>query len=154
MADKRIIFPRYLGQAVEWSGALASFAKSEIAEAIRKIEIEGGAVYREMPFTIAVKTNDTLIQTNNLKLDSVYDDENPTLVQGMIDCWFEDERGVTLIDFKSDYLDCASENFSNELSSRYKLQLDYYADAIARATGKRPQRRIIWLIRYSQAVEI
>lgn len=154
MADKKIIFPRYLSQAVEWSGALASFAKSEIAEAIRKIEIEGGPVYREMPFTIAVKSNDTLIQTNNLKLDSVYDDEETTLVQGMIDCWFEDERGVTLVDFKSDYLDCAPENFSDELSSRYKLQLDYYADAIARATGKRPQRRIIWLIRYSQAVEI
>lgn len=154
MATKRIIYPRYLDQALEWSDALVSFAASELADSIRSLELSGGSIYREMPFTIAVKSDDAVRLVNMSAQQSINVDDDITLVQGMIDCWFEDDNGVTLVDFKSDYLDCPPSDYSAELIRRYKIQLDYYAEAITRAAGKKPKHKIIWLIRYAQAVEL
>ncbi|NLK89732.1 MAG: hypothetical protein GX276_06290 [Clostridiaceae bacterium] len=94
-----------------------------------------------MPFTLAVPA---------WEIHSQYAESETTdtvLVQGIIDCWYESETGITLVDYKSDRLSTDPDECRAELRRRYGLQLDYYARAIEGATGKPVNRRIIWLIR-------
>ncbi|NLA82445.1 MAG: hypothetical protein GX849_06440, partial [Clostridiaceae bacterium] len=65
---------------------------------------------------------------------------------GMIDLWFvEDDGQAILIDFKTDRL--PKEDSDRLLRARYQIQIDAYADAIERATGRTVKERIIWVLR-------
>ena len=58
------------------------------------------------------------------------------LLQGVIDCWFEDERGdVTVLDFKTD---------RRPDPAAYAPQVGAYAKALERMTGKRVVRRALY----------
>ena len=61
------------------------------------------------------------------------------LVQGVIDCYFEEEDGLVLLDYKTDRVHKA-----RELADRYRVQLDYYARALTQLTGKTVKERLIW----------
>lgn len=65
----------------------------------------------------------------------------PLLLQGVIDCWFQDEEGVTLIDFKSDQVS------PGELEAKTKEhgnQMAVYALALQRILGQRVRRKVLW----------
>ncbi|HBP37518.1 MAG TPA: hypothetical protein DD640_02025 [Clostridiales bacterium] len=104
-------------------------------------------IYQEMPFTLAVPAGEIYTRRPGLAPD------DRVMVQGIIDCWFEDETGITLIDYKSDRLDGDAGDCLAELRRRYSLQMAYYARAIRAATGKKVNRRLIWLIRQARAYE-
>ena len=58
------------------------------------------------------------------------------LFQGVIDCWFEDEKGeVTVLDFKTDRL---------PEPTQYVPQVAAYAAALERMTGKRVAHRLLY----------
>lgn len=62
------------------------------------------------------------------------------IVQGVIDCCFEEEDGTVIIDFKSDrYTDPA------EIREKYTMQLDYYAKAINTFATKKIKNRYLYL---------
>jgi ATP-dependent helicase/nuclease subunit A len=81
-------------------------------------------VYREVPFSYA------------LKADQLYDDmeKEPVLVQGVIDCLFEDEEGTVLLDYKTDTIKGRFPNgiadAEQVLKERYRVQIDLYTKAI------------------------
>uniref|UniRef100_UPI004057C93F helicase-exonuclease AddAB subunit AddA n=1 Tax=Agathobacter sp. TaxID=2021311 RepID=UPI004057C93F len=54
-------------------------------------------------------------------------DYEGVLVQGIIDAFWIEENAIVLLDYKTDYVSAAE-----ELISRYKMQLDLYADALCR----------------------
>ena len=86
--------------------------------------------FREMPFSLAIPSGD----------------EDVSLVQGMIDCWFVEGEYAVLIDYKSDHIRGTNEQKAEILRKRYSLQMDYYAQAIS-AAGRIPvKEKIIWLI--------
>ena len=58
------------------------------------------------------------------------------LVQGIIDVWFEEEDGLVVLDYKTDQVDSPE-----ELTEKYHAQLDYYARALERLTGKKSKRK-------------
>lgn len=60
--------------------------------------------------------------------------EGDVLLQGVIDLFFEEEDGLVLVDFKSDRV---SKNTRAERAALYEGQLDAYAEALARITGKK-----------------
>ncbi len=64
------------------------------------------------------------------KLEQTGDDD--ILIQGIIDCYFEEEDGIVLLDYKTDYL------YGDEelLVERYKKQLELYKEAIEVITSK------------------
>ena len=64
------------------------------------------------------------------------------LVQGIIDAWFMEGDDVILMDYKTDRV--YGDKGSDELIKRYKVQLDNYAIALKRITGKEPKERIIY----------
>ena len=109
------------------------FLQSELAERMCGAESrQENGPFREIPFALAWPN----------------ENDDFSLVQGMIDCWFIDTDGdAVLIDYKSDRIPGTEEEKRVELKKRYQVQLDMYAQAITAATGRKVKEKIIWLIR-------
>ncbi|RXZ77176.1 helicase-exonuclease AddAB subunit AddA [Paenibacillaceae bacterium] len=57
----------------------------------------------------------------------------PVLIQGIIDCLFEDEDGLVLVDYKTDVI---RQGQWRQSAERHRFQLELYAEAIGRILGK------------------
>ena len=108
------------------------FLQSGLAERMRKAEAKG-LVKREQPFVLGLETADA---------SGDYE-----LVQGIIDLYFEEEDGVVLVDYKTDNVASAA-----ELAERYRIQLQYYAQAIRQITGKTVKEIMIYSLHLSETI--
>lgn len=101
-------------------GQIVAFFSSDISIRLQNAH----NVYREIPFSYALEAN-TLYE--NVK-------DEPILVQGVIDCLFEDEHGTVLLDYKTDTIQgritAEKDELENILSDRYRVQIDLYTKAI------------------------
>ena len=89
-----------------------------------------GRLYKEQPFVLGIDAR------------AVYPEETSgetLLVQGIIDVWFEEKDGIVVLDYKTDRVQSGK-----ELKDRYHVQLDYYAQALERLTGKKVKEKIIY----------
>ena len=100
---------------------LTKFSKSKIYEII----LSANRIHREVPFNLELSAKDVF----NI-LDSTVEDEE-IMIQGIIDLYCETEKGLILIDYKSDRL-----KSENGFIERYKKQLEYYKKALERITGQ------------------
>ena len=71
------------------------------------------------------------------------------LVQGIIDVWFEEEDGLVVADYKTDRI-----RTGKELTERYALQLDYYAEALKRITGKEVKEKILYSFALQEEIRL
>jgi ATP-dependent helicase/nuclease subunit A len=94
-------------------------------------------IKREVPFFMELKN--TEIYTN--LTEDRYSDET-ILLQGIIDCYFEEDGEIVLVDYKTDYVN--DENVST-IKEKYRTQIDYYTRALERMTGKRVSGKYIYL---------
>ncbi len=94
-----------------------------------------GMLYREKPFVIGISAG---------RLNEEFPEEETVLIQGIIDAYFEEDGHIVLLDYKTDAV-----RTETELIDRYKTQLDYYEEALARLTGKPVSERLL----YSFALE-
>jgi len=62
-----------------------------------------------------------------------------TLVQGIIDVFFEENGELVVLDYKTDRIWKDS-----EFIEKYKVQLDYYAKALEQVTSKRVKEKVIY----------
>jgi len=67
--------------------------------------------------------------------------EDEILLQGVIDCFFEDGSELVVVDFKTDRI---TQDTIGERAASYAPQLNTYSDALERITGKRVKERIIY----------
>ena len=111
--------------------------------------------YREQRFNILLPASHF---TQNEDFRSAIEQEE-ILVQGVIDLFFESENGsIILCDYKTDYL--TPDELQNEalvvekMKARHGKQLEYYAMAIERFVGKRPDKILIYSLPFGEAVEI
>ena len=74
---------------------------------------------------------------------SEQDSDAMVLVQGIIDAFFYQGEEIVVVDYKTDAVEPGQEK---ELAKKYKAQLDYYAQALERLTGKRVSERSILCI--------
>lgn len=96
-------------------------------------------VYREVPFEFAVPSGE------------VYGfDGDDVIIQGIIDCCFEENGEIVLLDFKSDYY---KDGDSAQIAEKYAIQLDYYARAIETITKKRVKSKYLYLFFGNDVVE-
>ncbi len=79
------------------------------------------------------------------------DEEEEILLQGVVDAWFGDEQGVTVIDFKSDRISSGEEAARAE---HYRYQLDIYSDALSKILGRAVKRRVLWFFNTSAPCEL
>lgn len=76
--------------------------------------------------------------------------EEPVLVQGIIDVFWEEEDGIVLLDYKTDRVENAG-----ELLMRYRAQLLLYADALDRSfAGKKVKEILIYSFRLNQMIPV
>ena len=71
------------------------------------------------------------------------------LIQGIVDaCWLE-EDALVILDYKTDAVSSAK-----QLTDRYQIQLDLYARALQKATGKKLKEKLIYSFSLQEIVEI
>ena len=78
------------------------------------------------------------------------EDTDTVLVQGIIDAWFMEDEDIILVDYKTDRV----KRDIHELVDKYRIQLDYYADALQRVTGRKVKEKIIYSIWKGESIEI
>lgn len=122
-----------------------NFFKSDLGKNILKVYNEGGILYRELPFF-------TRISASKVKEDISKESYNEEVrLQGVIDLFFELDGEIILVDYKTDYVE---DNIEEEMNRRYKIQLDYYSDAIKKITGKVVNKRYLYLFYIDKAIEL
>ena len=77
--------------------------------------------------------------------------EESILLQGVVDAWFEEEDGITVIDFKSDRVSPGGERAGAEV---HRAQLEAYSRALEAILERPVKRRILWFFATDTAVEL
>ena len=73
-------------------------------------------------------------------LDPLWQEET-VLVQGIIDAYFVEDGEIVLVDYKTDRVRRGQEQ---KLINLYHVQLEDYARALERMTGKKVKEKIIY----------
>ncbi|PEQ94507.1 helicase-exonuclease AddAB subunit AddA [Bacillus sp. AFS006103] len=98
------------------------------------------SINREVPFTLSMAAQDVYPAWEN--------EEESVFVQGIIDCVFEDEKGLVLVDYKSDRISDrykgGFEQAKTILEDRYKLQINLYTRAIEQIWKKKVTERYLF----------
>lgn len=102
------------------------FIKSEIGIKTRQAAFEG-RLKREQEFMIGLEEDG---RTDKL------------IVQGTIDMYIEEEDGLILLDYKTDFV--PKDKDESMLIERYRIQLDYYAKALEQVLGLPVKEKIIY----------
>ena len=134
---------------------VADFVSSETGKRMALAQ-RGGALYREKPFVMGF-TEEELerygfgagaqmieneaqtenaqqeIMSENVSQENHMHEEDLTLIQGIIDVFWIEDDGITVLDYKTDRVDTAQ-----ELIDRYATQLKLYADALERVFAEYP----------------
>ncbi len=106
---------------------LAEFLESETARTMRKAAKEGKLI-REQPFVMALDSREIWQETPN----------ETVLTQGIIDVFWFDEEGITILDYKTDHIQTVE-----ELENRYKIQMKLYCQAVSRCFPDIPIKEAI-----------
>jgi ATP-dependent helicase/nuclease subunit A len=99
------------------AGAILSFFATDIGQRM----LRAASVKREVPFSYGLLAGEVYDQTEASTAGETI------LIQGVIDCLFEDEQGLVLVDYKTDSLNGVS---TEEMLSRYKVQIGLYSRAV------------------------
>lgn len=108
---------------------VAAFLESNLCKRMRRAD-KAGKLYRESPFVYGISAE---------RLNKKFPKEETVLVQGIVDVYFEEEGGLVVADYKTDVV-----KEEKELIERYRVQLDYYAEALEKLTGKNVKEKIIY----------
>ncbi|MDF2504200.1 helicase-exonuclease AddAB subunit AddA [Clostridium sp.] len=109
------------------------FFQSDLGE--RMLSAEN--IRREVPFVIRLSASDVY---REIAMEN-YEDET-IMLQGAIDCYFEDGDGLVLVDYKTDYV---TDKNVDEVVSKYRNQLKYYSKALTKITGKEVKEQYLYL---------
>lgn len=120
-----------------WLDAVLAFVTSDLAGRMVVAETDRHQLYREMPFTLAVPAGSVWQE------ETAFAPDDRALVQGIIDCWFQENSQAVLVDYKTDRAPGSPEQIQSFLCERYGRQLDYYARAITAGTGLNVSERLI-----------
>ena len=129
-----------------WYKKIYNFFNSNLGKRLLKAYKDERLVSRELPFFTELSSVEYKPELNK----DVYVDEKIRL-QGIIDCFFEEEDGIVLLDYKTDYVE---EEKVDEIIERYRAQLKYYKDALEKITEKRVKESYLYLFGIDKEVEV
>lgn len=88
--------------------------------------LSANTVLREIPFSLSLPASEVYVDWKG--------EEEAVLLQGIVDCVFEDENGLVLLDFKTDGVHDRYKGGYEEakliLEDRYKVQIELYRRAL------------------------
>ncbi len=108
--------------------SLMGFLDSALFKRMKKAD-EAGFLKKEQPFVMSMKAREA---------DPSLDSDEPILIQGIMDAYFEEDGRTVLVDYKTDRV-----SSEKELTDRYCRQMELYAHAL-RASGKRVEEAILY----------
>lgn len=117
---------------------IEAFFKSDIGLRM----VKSSEVKKETPFIIKKKANEILEGLS---------ESDFVLVQGIIDCYFEEDGEIVIIDYKTDNV---KKDEIEEIKAEYKDQIDSYKDAIERITKKRVKESYLYLFSLGIMVDV
>ncbi|WP_308810515.1 helicase-exonuclease AddAB subunit AddA [Bacillus sp. D12] len=114
---------------------ILSFFESELGQRLQ----QANKIRKEIPFTMALPAHEAYQDWQD-------GDEN-ILVQGIVDCLFEDENGLVLLDYKTDAITDRFKNGFEEaepvLKERYEKQIQLYTRAIEQILKREVSERYL-----------
>ncbi len=118
--------------------------------------LKSNNIKREVPFNLYIKSTDIYDRLES----NIYEEEN-ILLQGIIDCFFEEAGAIVLVDYKTDYVSQSrdvDEDYSltpalRGIMERYRMQIEYYGMALKRITGKPIKAKFIYLFHTGDILE-
>ncbi|MFT4414877.1 helicase-exonuclease AddAB subunit AddA [Fredinandcohnia humi] len=127
--------------------SVLGFFTSSIAQRM----VNGKNVRREVPFSVAIPASEAYADWSD-------DQQENVLIQGVIDCIFEDENGIVLIDYKTDSITGrfpgGFEEAKPVLEERYRVQLELYSKAIEYIWKKPLTERYLYFFDGGHLLEI
>ena len=109
---------------------------------IGKRMLASSNIYREVPFTMAVTASE---------IYDVFNDGEEAgekiLVQGIIDCYFEEAGELVLLDYKTDKIEKGGAEI---YAQKYKTQLDMYSKALEYETGLKVKEKIVCFLNFHE----
>lgn len=117
------------------------FLRSELAQRMH-LAAKQGTLEKEAAFVMMDKPSFFFGDTE-------CDQEEPILVQGIIDVFFEEEDGIVLVDYKTDRI-----RSGDELMKRYKKQMMLYAEALERTKDKEIKAIILYAFALGRAIMV
>ena len=140
---KNVVAFQGIPQILLWGGAMVVFAAIGMVGNIvaNRMAERVTSTFSEQPETAALLDGEQL------------------LVQGVIDLFFMDKDGrLVLCDYKTDHLtpsELADPALAQEkLTERHGTQLSYYAAALHRMCGRRPDRIVIYSLPLGREIDI
>lgn len=103
-----------------------------------------GDLYRKM--TMSPK----IYREKRFSVSDAFDSGESVLVQGVIDCFFENPDGsYTVVDYKTDRV-----RTEGELAERHRVQISFYRRAVERMTGCKVSKCILYSFALDREVEV
>ncbi len=133
LREKRMLTP------LEADAADAKKLTAFVTSPLGKL-LQSGTLHREFKFSLLAPVRELLGAG-----------EGETLLQGVVDCWSETPDGILLVDYKTDRV--SRENLEAR-AAEYAPQLQAYAWALTKITGKPVLRTFLWFFAADTAVEI
>lgn len=120
---ERKLLTRKQAESVDLS-AIAGFFESDLGRRL----LGARRVRREVPFSCMFPASRVYPWTG-----SGEEAGEPILIQGVVDCLFEDEAGLVLLDYKTDRIYMKQ---WEQAAERHRFQLELYAEALEKVLGK------------------
>ncbi|MDD7372576.1 MAG: helicase-exonuclease AddAB subunit AddA [Sarcina ventriculi] len=124
---------------------IQKFFKSNLGQRLLKAYKENKQVFRELPFITEIPVK----RIEKDLIDKIFNNEKLRL-QGIIDCFFEEDDGIVLLDYKTDYVENGKEK---EILDKYKVQIDLYTETLERVIGKKVKERYLYLFGIDKEVK-
>jgi ATP-dependent helicase/nuclease subunit A len=137
---ERLIAEGFLTQeqgAVINCGKIAAFFASHLGQKLRSAE----TVIREFKFSVL---------DDGVRYDAALEGEK-VLLQGVVDCAVIDEDGITVIDFKTDYV---TEDTIGNRARHYAPQVEAYAQALERIYQKGVKEAVLYFFHLDRLVNV
>lgn len=135
MVTREMILPEHAG-VVDIRGA-AAFFESDLGRRL----CASSRIRRELPFSLLVPA------------EKFYDDMTGTgegiFIQGIIDALFDEEDGLVLVDYKTDWV-----TDSRTLVDRYSVQLSLYAEAVEKIFRRPVAEKYLYVFSTREAVRL
>ena len=108
-------------------------------------------IKREQSIYSQIKMNDIYLNNEDIQNNRATYEEESLMLRGIIDLYFEEGDEIVIVDYKTDYID---EDNKQEVIDRYRKQLDLYAEALNKLTGKKVKEKYLYLFNIDEEVKL
>ncbi|OXM86117.1 helicase-exonuclease AddAB subunit AddA [Paenibacillus rigui] len=123
---------------------IVTFFHSELGRRL----LQASRIHREVPFSYGLPAREVYAGTDEAT------SEETILLQGVIDCLFEEGQGLVLLDYKTDHVKSSTPAALQAIRDRYQLQLDLYARAVEKIWRRPVTGKFIFLFDGAHIMEL